>query len=415
MATGFMGNIRGTLIDLDYILGSGATSEVKDSAISIMVGELASFSAPPSQLPPDEGLVALMGNFGETLASLYTILSIETDQEVIDHSVHMVVSEFQLMDMPMDSGGGDMAFPDFGSDAGSSDLFSISTGIDDKIAYLEGHMTGTSVKDTLYTLFNYNASEDDELMANATIAINNAIMQLDNAGTSLSGLVENLYRFEDNITDPGDKALVGNFSGAFAENLTMMDGASNGMQMLGYGLGAASMMDGMIEGLAFSIPMMLSSDFDKSSGELSAEAAMIIVMLDATPLPGETDEEHGERFLGLERRIEEIVGDEEHSSTRMDVMGMHMISEEIIDASMDSMSILLPAAGILVLFILALIYHNPLDILFSVSALGFAIVWVFGLGTLMGFVFNPMTIAVPVLIVGLGIDYGIHITLRYRE
>jgi predicted RND superfamily exporter protein len=42
------------------------------------------------------------------------------------------------------------------------------------------------------------------------------------------------------------------------------------------------------------------------------------------------------------------------------------------------------------------------------------IVWTFGLGVILGFTFNPMTIAVPVLLVGLSVDYGIHLTLRYR-
>jgi predicted RND superfamily exporter protein len=53
--------------------------------------------------------------------------------------------------------------------------------------------------------------------------------------------------------------------------------------------------------------------------------------------------------------------------------------------------------------------------MFSLLALGFAIIWVYGFGSAMGYTFNPMTTAVPILIVGLGIDYGIHITMRYRE
>jgi predicted RND superfamily exporter protein len=53
--------------------------------------------------------------------------------------------------------------------------------------------------------------------------------------------------------------------------------------------------------------------------------------------------------------------------------------------------------------------------LFSLLALLFAIIWVYGFGAAMDYSFNPITTAVPILIVGLGIDYGIHVTMRYRE
>jgi predicted RND superfamily exporter protein len=414
MINGFMENLRGTLIDLVYILGSSAPDDAKDSAISIMVGELTLFSA-PSQSPPDPIILELMANIGETLGSHYTILSVETDQAIIDHSVNMVVSMFALMETPMGSGISE-TIPDFGGSMnGSGGMFSISTRIEDKIDHLENNMTGSSVKETLRSLFNYNASEDDELVGNASVAVNNAIMQLASVESSISGLLENLIWFEENLSDAGDKAIVSNFSWSISENLTLMSEASSGMQMLGYGLSAVSMMDGTLQGLAFSIPMMLTKDFDVSSAELKSEGTMVIIQLNAEALPGESEEAQSERFLALEKRITRIAEETDHPNTRINVLGMNMVSEEILDATMDSMNILLPAAFILVIVILALIYRNGLDMLFSLLALAFAIVWVYGSGTLLGFVFNPLTIAVPVLIVGLGIDYGIHMTLRYRE
>jgi len=96
-------------------------------------------------------------------------------------------------------------------------------------------------------------------------------------------------------------------------------------------------------------------------------------------------------------------------------MGNQISNNEIQKAAFDSMEILLPIAFGLVIIILAIIYRNGLDMLFSLLALVFAIIWVYGFGSAIGYTFNPMTTAVPVLIVGLGIDYGIHITMRYRE
>jgi len=410
---GFMTNIKGTLSDLHYILGSGAPDIVKDSAIAIMTGELASFSAPPATSPPDPNTVALAENLGSTLASLYTILSIETDQLIIDNAVNMVVSGFSLMDAPAGETGMGADFPDLGAFVNSGDMFSISTDIDTKIAYLENNMTGNSVKETLHALFEYDASADDELIENAGLVIDGMMVELGSISSSLTNLNGNLITLEESLSNPADKAVVNYLSAGFTESLTTMNEAAYGMQLLGEGLATSSMMDVMVQRFALSVSMMLSNDF--SPAEMTADGTMIIVMLDSAPLPGETEEQQNERFLYLETHMVQIVEDEEHPNTGMNVMGMNLMLDEIMNVSQDSMNILLPAAGVLVLVILAIIFQNPLEILFSVLALIFAIVWVWGLGALFGFVFNPMTIAVPVLLVGLGIDYGIHLTLRYKE
>ncbi len=113
--------------------------------------------------------------------------------------------------------------------------------------------------------------------------------------------------------------------------------------------------------------------------------------------------------------MDEIVKGTKLEYTEMTVMGSSIIMDEIMEANNASMAILLPLAFALVIIILAIIYRSGVDMLFSLLALGFAIIWVYGFGSALGYSFNPMTMAVPILIVGLGIDYGIHITMRYRE
>jgi predicted RND superfamily exporter protein len=120
-------------------------------------------------------------------------------------------------------------------------------------------------------------------------------------------------------------------------------------------------------------------------------------------------------MLIAQESMVEVIDEQNLSSTSMIVIGMDITSREILNATVDSFSILLPAAFLLVIVVLGLVYRNVLDMVISLLALGFAIVWTYGIGTLAGFVFNPMTLAVPVVIAGLGIDYGIHLTLRYRE
>jgi predicted RND superfamily exporter protein len=83
-------------------------------------------------------------------------------------------------------------------------------------------------------------------------------------------------------------------------------------------------------------------------------------------------------------------------------------------SSMDSLSILMGLAILFIVVILALVFRSLTDTGLTLVALLMVIVWTFGLGVILGFTFNPMTIAVPVLLVGLAVDYGIHLTMRYR-
>ena len=162
------------------------------------------------------------------------------------------------------------------------------------------------------------------------------------------------------------------------------------------------------------VSMMLTKDFDPENGHFSAKGTMIRVNLNST---GMAAGGHGsdDEFTDAERRMDEIVRDADLTSTKMSVMGPTVISDKIMEASLTSTMILIPTAFILILVILALIYRNIFDMIVSLLALGFAITWVYGFGSAFGFTFNPMTVIIPVLIIGLGIDYGIHITMRYRE
>ncbi len=161
--------------------------------------------------------------------------------------------------------------------------------------------------------------------------------------------------------------------------------------------------------------MMLTKDFDPATGNLQAKGTMILISLNASMGDGSGGgmTTHESSISNSEIRMAEIAHDTEN--VEMSVIGQSLIMDEIMDANTDSMMILLPLAFGFVVIILAIIYRSGLDMLFSLLALLFAIIWVYGFGAAMGYSFNPITTAVPILIVGLGIDYGIHITMRYRE
>ncbi|KYK29000.1 hypothetical protein AYK20_06265 [Thermoplasmatales archaeon SG8-52-1] len=161
--------------------------------------------------------------------------------------------------------------------------------------------------------------------------------------------------------------------------------------------------------------MILTKDFNPIQGEFKAKGSMIIINLDPSSAGASNGIMGQSDFSEIEKKMDDIVKDTKSECTEMTVMGSSIIMDEIMEANTASMAILLPLAFTLVIIILAIIYRSGIDMMFSLIALGFAIIWVYGFGSALGYTFNPMTTAVPILIVGLGIDYGIHITMRYRE
>jgi predicted RND superfamily exporter protein len=97
------------------------------------------------------------------------------------------------------------------------------------------------------------------------------------------------------------------------------------------------------------------------------------------------------------------------------VFGSGILSEEFSAVIFDSLVIVVPAAALLILFFLVFAYRDPVDLVLGVVSLLLAVVWTFGFMGLVGIPFTQMLIAVPPLILAVGIDFGIHAVNRYRE
>jgi len=84
-------------------------------------------------------------------------------------------------------------------------------------------------------------------------------------------------------------------------------------------------------------------------------------------------------------------------------------------AIFESLSLIVPAVLVFILLCLVVAYRDPIDLLLALVSLIFALVWTFGFMGYAGIKFNLMMIAVPVILLGVGIDFGIHAVNRYRE
>ncbi|SNZ05986.1 Predicted exporter protein, RND superfamily [Natronoarchaeum philippinense] len=97
------------------------------------------------------------------------------------------------------------------------------------------------------------------------------------------------------------------------------------------------------------------------------------------------------------------------------VFGFGLISDEITRSMNDSLAIVGPLAMLFVLLALIVAYRDLLDIALGFVGIIAVLLWTFGFMGWAGITFNMIFIAVPVLLIGLSVDYAIHVFMRHRE
>ncbi|QDX41207.1 MMPL family transporter [Salarchaeum sp. JOR-1] len=151
---------------------------------------------------------------------------------------------------------------------------------------------------------------------------------------------------------------------------------------------------------------------DYETGSASAEATMIVVTQTA-----QSDSEMGsasDRLVETQTAMQEIANSRSDGNTYM-VFGPGIIAQEITQSMTDSVLIVGPLALIFVLLTLVIAYRDLLDIALGLTGIVAVLVWTFGFMGWADIAFNQIFIAVPVLLIGLSIDYAIHIFMRHRE
>jgi len=92
-----------------------------------------------------------------------------------------------------------------------------------------------------------------------------------------------------------------------------------------------------------------------------------------------------------------------------------VLTREIEETATYDMKTLLPLSLVFLVILLMLTYRSLKAVILSLCAVLIAMVWLFAFTVLIGWDFDPILLAVPIMIVGIGIDDGIYVTLRYME
>ncbi|QCC51899.1 efflux RND transporter permease subunit [Halapricum salinum] len=148
-------------------------------------------------------------------------------------------------------------------------------------------------------------------------------------------------------------------------------------------------------------------------GSNTADATVILVtqQTDSPAVGGGTATQE---ITDAQLAMQEVADDTE-GELSMVIFGSGIITDEINQSMTDSMTIVGPLALLFVLIALAVGYRDLLDIILGVVGIFAVLIWTFGFMGWLGIDFNQIFIAVPVLLIGLSIDYAIHIFMRHRE
>ncbi len=97
------------------------------------------------------------------------------------------------------------------------------------------------------------------------------------------------------------------------------------------------------------------------------------------------------------------------------VFGTGVLDGEFSQVIGDSLLIVIPVVFGLILLFLVVAYRDVIDLVLGLVALVMTIIWTFGFMGWTGVPFDQMMIALPVLLLAVGIDFGIHAVNRYKE
>lgn len=163
---------------------------------------------------------------------------------------------------------------------------------------------------------------------------------------------------------------------------------------------------------------LFSADRDADKGR--ARAATVLAQLDP-----ELDTDA--RVAAAERLKDRLGIGEGELAGELDGFAVAVSSPELTnqalqDETQGEAPVLLLLALLAVIAVLSLLLRSLFDVLVGLAGLAATIAWTFGAIALLGpevfDVLGPLSqvgVVVPVLVVGLGIDYAVHLTARYRE
>ncbi len=253
--------------------------------------------------------------------------------------------------------------------------------IDDLINEVK-NKTQVEIDRNITRMENYENKSIEKIIKNYTLAINDTILQFHNLNDDIlfiEGKYSTICNDSKNLTN-----ILSSISLRIQNTTELLDDYENSTYSL-------RMIEDYFHDGSMYINTLLSKDHLSS---------LIIIEL-------ENDED--------EWNIKRTVDENKNENVEFHVLGSNILVKKIEDTAKHDMFSFLPLSLLFLIIILFFVYNNLRNVLLSLSAVIIVLIWLFAFSSLIGWNFDPITLAVPIMLVGIGIDDGIYVTLRYME
>lgn len=163
----------------------------------------------------------------------------------------------------------------------------------------------------------------------------------------------------------------------------------------------SELLDG--ERTANTVEPVLPADFDATT--LSTESTLIVITHDRSA----TEDQRLDAYDSIRK-----TANEELSNTPA-VFSQDRMDQEVGQSTADSLLLVGPLVLLLALLALAITYRDLIDILLGFVGVLVVLIWMAGFMGWVGIEFHVLFVAIPLMLVGLAIDYSVHLVMRYRE
>jgi predicted RND superfamily exporter protein len=191
------------------------------------------------------------------------------------------------------------------------------------------------------------------------------------------------------------------------EGQTCSDGASNEELLMIASFGRDALLN---KDLQFESTTCMWLDSNRTSGDATPFASSNLWVLYIRP---DLEDEAREKMVNLLRQQFDTLGEE--GNLTYGLISDDVLSHDINEGTIDNLVWLIAGALLVVVVILAFAFRSVRGVLFPLAALSMAIVWTYGALAAITPTFSVLHVAVAPVVLGLGIDYSIHLQRSYEK
>jgi predicted RND superfamily exporter protein len=150
---------------------------------------------------------------------------------------------------------------------------------------------------------------------------------------------------------------------------------------------------------------------DYEAGTVRENATMVLAF--ATGETGQVSGAASEELVASQLAMKAIANERLGADSLS--FGSGLVKDELSRSVNDSLQLLVPFVLLFVVGVLALAYRDGFDLTLSLVGLATVLVWTLGFMGWAGITLIQLYVPVLIFLIGLGIDFGIHVVMRHRE